>query len=515
LEKSGGFNGFGGILRQKTIDRVQAEKPWELPLNLDLMPTQSAFMFDFKNRFTAYGGGLANGKSTALIVRAWLLSTMFPGNTGYLARYDGKELRQTTLAEFKRIIPDSFIEKKNDQLGYMKFKAKYGGSEIIYGDLKEERFNNLNLGWFCIDQAEEIDEGRWNLLVSRLRKRTVLYGPSKTPLTDANGHQLEAQTYGFLAFNPEGTSSYIWRFFHPDSPEKKEGYQLYEASTYDGLAANIISQDYVDSMLAVFPEQARKRYLDGAWDVFEGRIYPLFAADTHVLREPIRVQPHWKLYESIDHGLQNPTAVGWWAVDEHDNRFLLDEHYEGGGKAVSYHAAAIKGKRSQFPHAPALTYLDSHCWARDQSRGEHVFSIADEYTANGIYCVPGQKDWGSAYMRITQSLLIDPAHRHPVTGLLGAPHLYVAAHCTNYIREMLGYRWKKNRIISQKNTPDKPMDYMDHHMDAHAYFEASRPSMPVIDTEVKRDVLALIQERARRYDPFNEPANHSGSWMSV
>jgi hypothetical protein len=56
---------------------------------------------------------------------------------------------------------------------------------------------------------------------------------------------------------------------------------------------------------------------------------------------------------------------------------------------------------------------------------------------------------------------------------------------------------------------------MDHHMDAHAYFEASRPSMPVIDTEVKRDVLALIQERARRYDPFHDEANTQGSWMSV
>jgi hypothetical protein len=502
-------------MRQKTLERVQQETPWELPLNLDLIPQQHAFMFDFAHRFTAYGGGLGNGKTTAGCVRAWLLSTMFPGNCGYIGRLDGKELRQTTLAEFRRLIPDSFIEKKNDQLGYMKFKPKYGGSEIIYGDLKEERFNNLNLGWFFVDQAEEIDDSRWNLLVSRLRKQTLLYGETKTPLTDAAGNQLMANTYGFCTFNPEGTNSYLWRNFHPDSPKKLPGYQIYEAKTQVGIDAGIISQEYVDDITAVFPELARKRYLEGAWDVFEGRIYPLFADSTHVLHDPIVVKPHWKLYESIDHGLQNPTAVGWWGIDEHDNRYLLDEHYEGGGKSVSYHAAAIKGKRTQFPHAPALTYLDAHCWARDQSKGEHVFSIADEYADCGIFAVPGQKDWGSAFTRITQSLMDDPAHQHPVTGKFGAPHLYIASHCTNFIREALGYRYKKNRIISQKNPPDVPMDFNDHHMDAWSYFEASRPQAPKIEVEVKRDVLALIRERRASWNPLSEPESIGASCWSM
>lgn len=502
-------------MRQKTLDRVQAEKPWEIPLDLGLIPQQHAFIFDFTNRFTAYGGGIGNGKTSGGIVRAYLLSTMFPGNCGYVGRFDGKELRQTTLAEFRRLVPDFMIEKKNDQLGYMKFKGKYGGSEIIYGDLKEDRLNNLNLGWFFVDQGEEIDEARWNQLLTRLRKQTVLYGPNNAPLTDENGQQLIAQTYGFTTFNPEGTSSYIWRFFHPDSPELKPGYKIYEAKTQVGIDAGIITQEYVDAMLAVFPEQARKRYLEGAWDVFEGRIYPQFSTDTHVVREPIVVQPHWRIYESIDHGLQNPTAVGWWAIDEHDNRFLLDEHYEGGGKAVAFHAAAIKGKRSQFPHAPVLTYLDAHCWARDQSKGEHVFSIADEYAACGIFAVPGQKDWGSAYTRISQSLLEDTAHQNPFTGQYNAPHLYIAGHCTNFIREALGYRWKKNRLVSQKNAPDKPMDHNDHHMDEWSYFEASRPQAPQIHVEVKRDALALIHQRMQRYNPLADTESVGASCWSL
>ena len=229
-------------------------------------------------------------------------------------------------------------------MGVLRFKEQYGGSEILYGDLKEDLVGP-NLGWFWIDQAEEVEEQRWNALVGRLRKQTMLLKPDGQPLRHPDGTPLYAPTYGLATFNPEGRSHWIWRFFHPDSPEKKEGYKLYEAQTYDGLAAGFVSKEYVDGMLAVFPPEAVKRYLEGSWDVFEGRIYPMFAVETHVL-DHIPVKPHWRLYETIDHGIQNPTAVGWYAVDESANVFLVDEHYEGGGKPVAYHAQIIKAKRA-------------------------------------------------------------------------------------------------------------------------------------------------------------------------
>lgn len=498
--------------------RLVAPKEWEPfgangePIQFDKLPVQSDFLFDMNHRFQAYGGGLGNGKTTAGCLKAWFLSFMFPGNCGYMGRLDGKEFRQTTMAEFKRLIPESFIAKKNDQLGYLRFKPQYGGSEIIYGDMKEERFNNINLGWFYIDQAEEIDEARWNLLVSRLRRQTPLIGDDDRPMT-VDGQVLTAPTYGFCTFNPEGTSSYLWRFFHPDSQEKKQGYQLYQASTYDGLAAGFIPQDYVDDMLKVFPPEARKRYLDGSWDIFSGRIFPQFSMDVHVL-DYIRPLPHWKIYESIDHGLKNPTAVGWWGVDEHGNRFLLDEHYEGDGKPVKYHCEVILSKRSRFKQGIELSYLDSACWAGNQSKGDSIFSIVDEYNANGVFPIKGQKDWDTGYSRICQGLTVDAEREHPETGMLGSPSIFVSANCTSFIKEALGYRWKKNRITAQlKNSPDEPMDYNDHHMDEWFYFEASRPRAPILVVQKKRDILKEIADSRARFNPLAD-APSRGGWMA-
>lgn len=514
---------------QAATEKLVAPTEWEpvsatgQPLDYDKLPVQADFIFDMEHRFQGYGGGLGNGKSTAGCIKAWNLSYLFPGNMGYMGRLDGKEFRQTTGAEFRRLIPDKFVLKRNDQLGYLKFKPQYGGSEIVYGDMKEERFNNINLGWFYIDQAEEIDGPRFDLLVSRLRRQTPLIGDDDKPLM-IDGQPLFAPTYGFITFNPEGTNSYIWRYFHPDSPEreclchtgttacKQHHFKLYQASTYDGLNAGFIPQDYVDGMLAVFPPDARRRYLEGAWDVFSGRIFPQFEDRAHVL-DYIHVEPHWKIYESIDHGFKNPTAVGWWAIDEFGNRYLVDEHYEGDGKPVKYHCEVIKAKRAQFKQPISLTYLDSACWSNNQSKGDSVYSIVDEYNAYGIYPVRGQKDWDTGYTRIAQGFAIDPAHTHPITGQLGSPHIFIAAHCGAYRREVTGYRWKKNRITATlRNEPEEPMDYNDHHMDEQFYFEASRPQSPVVIARTPRDVLKELAEHRMKFNPLADPRTGSG-WM--
>lgn len=462
---------------------------------------------------------MGNGKTAALCLKLGACCTMFPRSQWFLGRWDGKELRQTTLTEFKNIWPDHFFAKQNDQQGILRFKDQYGGSVILYGDLKDTRINNLNLTGFAVDQAEEITEEHWNKLVSRLRHQNPLWNTQGQPLLNPyTGKQLFAPHFGLATFNPEGTNSYLWRYFHDDSTEKKPGYQLYMASTYDGLKAGFTSQDYVDRMLAVYPEQARKRYLDGAWDVFEGRVYPAFDVEIHVLpSEQIRqyiTTNQVKIYESIDHGLINPTACGFWAYDLHGNRFLIDEHYEGGGKPIAYHVACIKNKRTQLPHAPALTYLDSQCWATTSSKNEIVSSVVQEYNEHGIFPLPGAKDWDTAYSRISFDLQVDPYHAHPITGVMGAPRVYIASHCTHYIKEKLGYRWKKVRPTARQDSKDEPIDHNDHHQDAEAYLVASRPTQPELTVAKKVDALQQWREQLKKWNPLGDDGRRHGTWMS-
>ena len=133
--------------RQKLLTEQFEKKVFRLPFNLfdkDLpkfLPTQSACMLDWEHRFQAYGGGLGNGKTSSGVGKAFYMSTAFPRNRGYIGRWDGKELTQTTMSEFFNAVPASMFETHNKSMGYLKFKRAYGGSEIYYGDLKrsEER----------------------------------------------------------------------------------------------------------------------------------------------------------------------------------------------------------------------------------------------------------------------------------------------------------------------------------------------------------------------------------------
>ena len=501
-------------MRQDLVDRFNPQREFKLPFDFDKLPQQSGFFHDWQYQFRAYGGGVGNGKTSAGIALAFWLSVAFPKNLGFIGRWDGKELRQTTIAQFLSLVPPDMIDTHNSQQGYIRFKREFGGSEIVYSDLKEERYiKNFTFGWWWIDQAEEIDEDRFTALVRRLRKETPLY--------NEKGEQWgTAPTYGLLTFNPEGSDNFLWKYFHPDSKDKKPNYKLYMASTFDSMNAGFVTKEYVDNMLSVFTEQARKRYMEGAWDIFEGRVYPAFEPDVHKLRV-FEIKPWHKLYESIDHGSVNPTAIGWWVWTEpcvlcgQPTRILVDEHYEGGGKGVEYHAAILKTKRAQLPVKVALSYLDSQCWAKNQSKGQTTSSIHMEYVANDIFPVPGVKNWDVAFSRITRALQPCPMSQNPETGKFGAPHIYYLSHCRAFESEMTGYRWRKMAQSRQRNAPDEPQDFKDHHMDELAYLEASNPqAADKPKPKDERSPLQRLEELRKGYNPLEE-YGVVGSWMGL
>src|SRR6185503_8560300 len=106
-----------------------------------------------------------------------------------------------------------------------------------------------------------------------------------------------------------------------------------------------------------------------------------------------------------------------------------------GGRGTSYHATAIKGIRSQLQRVIEATYLDSAAFGKTQVRNakeltanpnlDELYSYADQYLDEEIFVLPNQKAWEAGYDRITELLVPDATHRHPITGQLGAPHLYV------------------------------------------------------------------------------------------
>ncbi|MBN1999029.1 phage terminase large subunit, partial [candidate division KSB1 bacterium] len=80
------------------------------------------------------------------------------------------------------------------------------------------------------------------------------------------------------------------------------------------------------AMLDSLPEDLRRAWKDGDWDVFAGQYFSKWRRDRHVIA-PFKIPHEWPKYRGYDHGYAAPTAVVWIAVDQYNNHYLYRELY--------------------------------------------------------------------------------------------------------------------------------------------------------------------------------------------
>src|SRR5581483_1587809 len=146
----------------------------------ELLPSQKEFIFS-PARFSAIAGGFGSGKTRAGVLKGLLLSAMYPGNVGMIARYHGTDLEDTTIPVFFEVCPPSWIRRynkktntvilRNNSVIYFRHihdaqgaKKAQAQSSSAFGP--KTRRLGANLGWFFIDQMEEIEIEHWNAMIS-------------------------------------------------------------------------------------------------------------------------------------------------------------------------------------------------------------------------------------------------------------------------------------------------------------------------------------------------------------
>jgi hypothetical protein len=91
----------------------------------------------------------------------------------------------------------------------------------------------------------------------------------------------------------------------------------------------------------------------------------------------------------------------------------------------------------------------------------------------GITMRRGNNDIANGIVKVRSALTVHNAHKNPITGNFGAPHLFVADNCPWWINEITDYMWKKS---TDGISEDVPRDLNDHAMDATKYLLTSLPS---------------------------------------
>lgn len=325
--------------RQRSLAHALQEAGESSAWHWDKLPSQEQFL-TAPEPFTCFSGGFGSGKTTALCAKVILLMTAIPNNLGYLGRLDGKSLRHSTLLSLLDMLPKEYIRKHNEQNGFIQLHNEVGGSKLVYGDFKDlNDLKNIPLGFFAIDQMEEVPVRVWDYLTGRIRRRTPVlvdgdrqyYVEGRCPLNtqdprhyarscDLDGRRCalcsaalpafseetapgaEAppwdliiyKRYGFGVCNPEGPSHWIFQSFF-DLPsdhglsvgvtDKRTGsrYRGFTATIYDGLRAGFIDREYVGNCETRYNDKPAMwdRYMLGKWVEAEGLVYPTWKRAYH------------------------------------------------------------------------------------------------------------------------------------------------------------------------------------------------------------------------------------------
>ncbi len=215
--------------------------------------------------------------------------------------------------------------------------------------------------------------------------------------------------------------------------------------------------EYIESLKAL-PDELRRAWLDGDWDVFSGQFFQKWRHDIHVV-EPFDIPYEWYRYRSIDYGFAAPFACGWWAVDFFGNVYLYREHYEA-GQELSHHIDRILELSGQEEYM--MSVGDPSMWIRNPqntNRSDVVapsnMSIADILNRAGVNLFKANNERVNGWNLCRQYL--DHYAEQP-------PKLKVFSTCPNFIRTI------PTLVHDEKRPEDLNTKGEDHHADQMRYF---------------------------------------------
>jgi hypothetical protein len=204
-----------------------------------LLKPQDGFIFS-QARFPAYIGAWGTGKSFALIQRAMLLSEESPKNLGVIFRKEFTDLRDSTCKDFERY---TGIKINSERSVILPNK-----SEIMFRHLEEMHgtVQNLNLGWFGIEQSDELpSEEIFNVLRGRLRRDVKRR--SGFVIGNTNGHDWQYNLWKAA----QGTDN---------------DYELFEATSFE--AKKYLPEDTIEDWKKLEQSSPKiyRRFVLNSWD---------------------------------------------------------------------------------------------------------------------------------------------------------------------------------------------------------------------------------------------------------
>lgn len=465
--------------------------------------------FHSRAKVQVFGGGFANGKTTALVAKAIKVARDYPGSNILLARDTYPKLNDTLRKVFLQWCPPMWVRRKptkDDNTCYLSNGTVVNFRYISQrGKQNEDGSTTSNLlsatfDFIGVDQIEDpaITYKDFTDLMGRLRGNTPYRPP---PGEEDDGMPRSGPRWLCVTCNPTHNWVYkelvlpyhVWRERGQkldnllwDTEGNKPLLELFEGSTYTNQAN--LASDYIRGLEGSYRGQNRQRYLMGEWAAFEGLVYPEFDEVLHMpSREEIMAylrqcrERFVKLIaiEGYDFGIISPSCYLFGVVDHWGRIFIIDGFYRASMPLLEQASEiqAIRDRYSSLIKIKNPVYADPDIFKRKVIAGHKAVGIAiskifhDDF---GIYMRPSDNDIKAGIAKVGAYLTgyEGVPNPFPTPKKAQSPYLFIARELQFVADEMQNYFWKQN---PQGQRVDEPMDRDDHSLDTIKYMVGKLP----------------------------------------
>lgn len=437
-------------------------------------------------------GGYGSGKTYAACMKIITLVLSFNNYQVIIGRLRYKALKDTTLKTFKKICPPE-LYTFDPIHGKMTFR---NGSEILWMHLdvaNEQTLRGIEPNTVYLDQPEELTEQIYTTLSARVgrwdkaeptNETLALFGFTslKQWPRDPVTKNLDIPSYMLLTPNPDNETHWIWRIYHPDSPEHskfKATHKYFEVSSTENPK---LAKSVLDTMLRNDPSWVA-RFVHGKWGISEATIHILFPQS--IIDPPKEWIENFlqkaTLYRVLDHGESAATCMLWFAA--YKGIYICYREYYQPGKVITYHRKQIEALSRGETYFN--NWADPQIFKMTQQKYGGMWSIADEYREDyeatsiadtppdPIYFQPADNNELATRNRINEYLGLYEKQLHPVTGQGMSPKFYFIEKSPNhsYGVEKVILQIRSQRRVKLAEIEGRPIfsDEREPNIEDHAY----------------------------------------------
>lgn len=390
----------------------------------------------------------------------------------------------------RRTLPELRENHLVPLLKELKGAAAYNGGERVFRFLTGSR---LRLG-YCDGESDVYQYQGQEYDVIGMEEATHFTEEQMRFLTTCNRTaKAGVRPRMYYTCNPGGPGhGWVKRLFidkRYEGGERGEDYAFIPAKVWDNPILLAADPEYV-RLLQALPEDLRRAYLDGDWDVLSGQFFREFSRARHVT-PAFALPAWWRRFRSIDWGYNDPCAVLWHAVDGDGRVFTYRELY-----VRAERADRVAGRMLELSQGEEIAYTvaSPDMWQKRGAllRSEGGFegeSIAELFALSGVPLTPADNSRVAGWQRL-RGYLAD--------GEDGLPRWQCFPCCENLIRTL-------PLLVFDKHSREDAADGEDHAPESLRYALMSRPAA----------CAPPAPRQSKAYDPLGTDAPLGKSFLTI